>query len=262
MIKGDTMKAVILAAGNGKRINSVTRGENKCLLKILDKTIIEYNVGNLSEIDEINEIIIVVGYKSNDVMATIGDCYNRKKVSYCIQKEQKGLINALEAAKYKVGDDDFILILGDEFIVNNNYSTAIQSFHEKGYNYMIGVIKVDDINLIKKTYTIKIDKNNNIQDFIEKPTVPFNNIMGTGNIILRGEFLKYIKETPINAIRGEKELVDFLKIILKKSGNVSTFEVGDHYVNVNTKEDYYNLINMLEVKGDMYHDSRKAVESI
>lgn len=260
MIKGDTMKAVILAGGKGKRINSVTRGENKCLLKILDKTIIEYNVDNLSKINEIDEIIIVVGHKSKDVIGTIGSCYNRKRISYCIQKEQKGLINALEAAKHKIVDNDFILILGDEFIVNNNYSTAIKSFKEKGYSYMVGVIEVEDINLIKKTYTIKIDQNNNIQDFIEKPTIPYNNIMGTGNIIFRGEFLKYTEETPVNAIRGEKELVDFLKIILKKNGNVSTFRVGEHYVNVNTQEDYYYLINLLEVKGDMYHDSRLVVE--
>ena len=256
------MKAVILAAGNGKRIKSITKGENKCLLKIKNKTIIEYNVNNISEIDEINEILIVVGYKSNDVMDTIGSSYNKKRVSYCIQREQKGLINALEAARCEIAKDDFILILGDEFIVNNNYSTAIQSFYEKRYDYMIGVIEVDDINLIRKTYTIKMDQNNNILDFIEKPTEPFNNIMGTGNIILRGGFLKYIDETPINPIRGEKELVDFLKIILEKNGNVSTFKVGDHYVNINTREDYYNLIRFLEIEGDIYYDSRQSVESI
>ena len=256
------MKAVILAGGKGKRINSVTRGENKCLLRIGDKTIIEYNVDNISKIDEISEIIIVVGYKSYDVMSTIGNHHNRKRISYCIQREQKGLINALEAARYAVGEDDFILILGDEFIINNNYTMAIESFHKKKYDYMIGIIEVDDINLVKKTYTIKIDQNNNIQGFIEKPIVPFNNIMGTGNIILRGGLLKYIEETPINPIRGEKELVDFLRIILEKNRNISTFRVGDYYININTKEDYHNLMQLIETKGEIYHKPTYSVETI
>lgn len=256
------MKAVILAAGKGSRINSVTKGENKCLLKIKDKTIIEYNVDNVSKIDEISEIIIVVGYKSHDIMTRIGNYHNGKRITYCIQREQKGLINALEQAKYAIEEDDFILILGDEFIVNNNYSTAIQNFYEKRYNYMIGIMEVDDINLVKKTYTIKINQHNNIQDFIEKPIIPFNNIMGTGNIILRGDCLKYIEQTPINHVRGEKELVDFLKIILEKNRNVSIFKVGDHYININTKEDYYNLISLLEIKGEICYDSRYSVKSI
>ncbi|MBU5313761.1 nucleotidyltransferase family protein [Tissierella carlieri] len=256
------MKAVILAAGKGKRIDSVTNGENKCLLKIRDKTIIEYNVENISRIDEINEIIIVVGYRSHDIMSKVGNYYNGKRISYCIQKEQKGLINALEAAKYAVEDNDFILILGDEFIINNNYSSAIKRFYEKKYNCMIGIVEVDDINLVKKTYTIEIDENDNILDFIEKPIKPFNNIMGTGNIIFKKSFLKYIDQTPVNSIRGEKELVDFLKIILKKYGNVTTFKVGDSYINLNTKEDYYNLVRLFGVKVDIYRDSKYGVESI
>ena len=58
-------------------------------------------------------------------MSKVGNYYNGKRISYCIQKEQKGLINALEAAKYAVEDNDFILILGDEFIINNNYSSTL-----------------------------------------------------------------------------------------------------------------------------------------
>lgn len=247
------MKAVILAGGRGKRINDLTNGENKCLIKVKDRTILQNNIENISMQDEIEDIIIVVGYQAEKVMHEIGNEANNKPITYCIQKEQLGLINALESAKHSLKNKDFILLLGDELIINNQYEEAIRRFYYYDYNCIIGTYNVDDIDLVKKTYTIKINDNEQIEDLVEKPAQPFNNIMGTGNIIFKKGLVDYINQTPINPLRGERELVDFLKIILSDKGSISTFNVGDYYFNLNTLDDYKIMLKTFSSRKSKQH---------
>lgn len=242
------MKALVLAAGRGNRINDITKGENKCLLKVNGKAVIEYNIENISSLKDINEIAVVVGYRSEDVMETLGREINGLKINYCVQRKQKGLIDAMESAKEVLNGDDFMLVLGDEFIVNNNYKDAIEKFKKNGNHCMIGTIEVDDINLVRRTYTFKYDKNKNLVDFIEKPKKPYNNIMGTGNVFFSGSILKLLDDVPVNPIRGEKELVDLFNLILDYNGKISTFTVGDKYINLNTKDDYLALNSLINGK--------------
>ena len=74
--------------------------------------------------------------------------------------------------------------------------------------------------------------------FVEKPVYPFNNYMGTGNVIFRRDVLDLLAEVPVNPIRGEKELVDLFNLILEKERSIGSFVVGDAYFNINTIEDF------------------------
>lgn len=231
------MKAVILAGGRGSRINEVTRGGNKCLLKAKDKTLIQYNVKHLCEIEEITECIIVVGYHAEDVMREIGNQCKDKKITYCIQTEQNGLIGALESARYALDGEDFIMVLGDEFIIDNQYQRAITDFKKSNVACMVGIIAVDDIDLVKRTYTFNMNEEGEMTDFVEKPQKPFNRYMGTGNVIFKGGAIHMLDKVPINPIRNERELVGFFNMLINKDEKITSFVVGSHYVNVNTSND-------------------------
>jgi len=56
------MKAIILAAGRGKRLKEVTAPVNKCMLKFNERHLIEYSLESAS-LSNVDEIIIVVGYR-------------------------------------------------------------------------------------------------------------------------------------------------------------------------------------------------------
>lgn len=84
------MKALVLAAERGNRINDITKGENKCLLKVNGKAVIEYNIENISSLKDINEIVVVAGYRSEDDMETLGREINGLKINYCVQRKKKG----------------------------------------------------------------------------------------------------------------------------------------------------------------------------
>ena len=249
------MKAVILAAGRGKRMNELTQYNNKCLIEIEEESVLYRNIKHISQLEAIDEIIIVVGYLAKEVMLTIGNECNGKRISYCIQREQRGLINSLEAAKAALKDTSFFLALGDEVIIENNYLKALEDFNEESCKAMIGVVTTNNLDQVKKTYSIRFDNQGNVDELVEKPTVPFNNIVGTGNIFFAKGTIDLIDETPINEIRGEKELVDFLKIIMERSGRVKTFPVGTDYINLNTKEDYLYAVEQIK-KGKNVNNSK------
>ena len=80
------MKAVILAAGRGKRLHDYTEGCNKCMLKFHGRYLIEYSLEAASR-SGAKEIIIVVGYRAEDIINTYGISYKDIKIKYVIQKE-------------------------------------------------------------------------------------------------------------------------------------------------------------------------------
>lgn len=231
------MKGIILAAGKGSRLSQTISKKNKSLIEVHGKSLIRRNIENICALNEITECIVVVGHGAEEIMREVGNICNNKKIIYCIQREQKGLIDALQSAVYHLEGDDFFMVLGDEMIVNNNYMESIQKFQKSNNLCHVGIIHALDKESVKKTYTFKLDQNGNLSSFIEKPLSPYNLYMGTGNIFLKGSVLYMLDEVPINPERGERELVGLLNLILESNNEIPHFIVGDNYFNVNTKHD-------------------------
>ena len=230
------MKALILAGGRGKRLGEVCDNKNKCMIKIEGKPLIEYSLDCAAQTN-VSEIIIVIGYQAEEIINTYGNKYHGKPIKYVIQSEQKGLVHAIECAKKAIGKEDFILMLGDELMIKPKHSEMIKKYHDENLFTLCGVVNVEDKNLIKKTYAVIQDGDNEIFRLIEKPSNPTNNIMGTGDCVFKNEIFSYIPQTPINQKRGEKELVDLIQCAIDEGKMVKSFVICDKYFNLNLKED-------------------------
>jgi len=231
------MKAVILAAGRGKRLHDYTDEYNKCMLKFHGKNLIEYSIEAAYK-SKVEEIIIVVGYRAEDIINSYGICYRDLKISYVIQKELKGLVNAIESTQNAVGEDDFILFLADEILLNPSPQKMIDIFYKEELFTMCGVVQVEDTSQISKTYAVIYNQEDErIYRLIEKPRHPINNIMGTGNCIFRNDIFKYIPLTPINQVRNEKELPDLIQMAIDDGHPVKLYNINSDYININTEED-------------------------
>ena len=79
------MKAIICAAGRGRRMGNFIKKIPKSLLSLGDKTVIENLIFALS-IESIDEIIILTGYLENKIKNKLGYNYNGKKISYVTNK--------------------------------------------------------------------------------------------------------------------------------------------------------------------------------
>ncbi len=243
------MKALILAGGRGSRLKEITKEKNKSMISLFEKLLIEYNLDHAVEA-EVSEIVIVIGYEGEKIKKEVGKEYKGIPIKYAIQKEQRGLVNAIECSKEVIGTSDFILMLADEIIPKADINGMIKRFKEEKLFALCGIVYEEDKSSIGKTYSAMINEEGRIFRLIEKPKVAINKIKGTGHCVLRNEIFDYIERTPINANRGEKELVDLIQVSIDDGKRVYIHKISEGgYVNVNTKEDY-NLAKELIQKNN------------
>lgn len=235
------MKALILAGGRGSRLQELTDNRNKCMYEFRGLPLIEYSLGYAVSAG-VKEIIIVVSYRAESIINAIGTNYKGLPVKYVIQWERNGLVHAIESSAETIDGDDFLLFLGDEVLVNPRHTEMITRFEDKDIFGLCGVIEVDDIALIRKTYAVIYnEQTERIYRLIEKPRKPLNRLMGTGNCVFKNEILDYIQYTPINQQRGEKELPDLIQCALDDGQEIMIFGIGEQYLNINTHDDIENL---------------------
>lgn len=237
---------MILAAGRGKRLGEITNETNKCMLKLKGKPVLEYNLERAADIEDIKEIIIVVGHRAEDIINKYGIKFRDKKINYVIQREQKGIVHAIECAKDYLEDEDFFLLLGDEVLINSKHREMVKKFKQDDVFGICGVCIVDDKSKVSRTYSVMVDEKGRVFRLIEKPKNPLNNIQGTGHCIFKNEILKYIERTPIHPERGEKELPDLIQCAIDDGKIVKIFQICEKYTNINTKEDLEEAKKILE----------------
>ena len=180
------MKAVIPAAGEGKRFNKDSTYMHKCLVPINGKALLLYTLENLTNIKEITECIVIIGENHEKIIDTIGTKVNDTPILFCKQKQSvKGVVGAIESAVEEIGNDDFILVLADEFVYENNYAEAIEKFKTSTNECMVGLYYEKHLEYVKKNYTFIKSPDGFLYNFIEKPQIVYNNCSGTGNIIFK-----------------------------------------------------------------------------
>ncbi len=231
------LKALVLAGGRGNRLNELSAEQNKCMTRVCGKHLIEYNLDCALGVD-VDEIILVVGYKAETIINFLGNNYKGKPVKYVIQGEQRGLVHAIECAQKSINGDDFFLMLGDEMLFNPKHQSMVEEFKKnKDIFGMCGIVTVKDREQIKKTYTLIQGPHHDIYRLIEKPRHPLNEFQGTGHCVFRNQIYDYIKYTPIHHERNEKELPDLIQCAIDDAMTIKAFTICDKYTNINTHED-------------------------
>lgn len=259
-------KAIIPVAGKGTRFLPVTKIVCKTLFPIINKPTIQYLIEELEKAN-VNEVIIVINDEQTDIvdyfdlnsnyyknlkkeykeLNELQQIIENLKISFVVQKEPKGLGDAILCCKDLIGSDDFAVLLGDDLVLpNGNEVYGIGDLIEK-YNsnpaYYIGVKKVKE-DETKKYGIVKVDKFGGVMkviDMVEKPqSNPPSNFAGVGRYILRNNVFEYLLSKPYDGIH-EVQLTDAF-IMACKQENVYAFpfrgtryDVGDHagYVKAN-----------------------------
>jgi dTDP-glucose pyrophosphorylase len=230
------MKALILAGGRGRRLGDLTEASNKCLLRLGGLPVLQYNLDRAVEA-RVNEIVLVVGYRAEEIINLYGIEYEGVRIRYVIQWEQRGLVHAIECCRDALGGEDFFLLLGDEVLVNARHVEMVDLFSRGGLFAACGVLVQKDRSRIGRTYTVLCDEGGRIFRLIEKPKKALNDWQGTGHCIFSNEILSYIERTPIHPERHEKELPDLIQCAVDDGHLVSIFNICDEYTNINSEAD-------------------------
>ena len=103
------MKAVILAAGVGRRLHAYTQHHPKCLLSIGDKTLLVRYLDELERVG-ITQVTIVVGYKQELIRDAVAKWTGSLPVQFLENKDfERGSIGSLWVAREALNDDTVIM---------------------------------------------------------------------------------------------------------------------------------------------------------
>jgi dTDP-glucose pyrophosphorylase len=231
------VKALVLAAGRGTRLAGHTEELGKCMLPMFGKPLIQYSLENAVRAG-VSEMVVVVGYRAEQVINRFGIEFGGVRVQYVFQQEPQGLVHAIECSEASIGGEDFMLFLADEILWAPRHKEMVEKFEAENLAVICGVVREPDRDEIRKTYAvIEDDRDQRIYRLIEKPRRPPNDIRGTGNCIFRSAIFEYVPLTPINQNRRERELPDLIQCAIDDGLAVKSFDIGSGYVNVNTPAD-------------------------
>mgnify|MGYP003525282326 FL=1 len=197
--------------------------------------IVEHTVARMAELPHIEEIVLVVGYQADTVVRHFGMHYRGVPITYQEQSGQRGLVDALGCAAPAVRGAPFLLLLGDEVMVEPRFGDFLDDFPR--YDALLGAVPGQPEDRIRKTYTFLHGTDRLVHRLVEKPVVALNDLMGTGIVALPADTFDLIERTPVNPARGERDLVGLLQTAIDEGRRVGWFPICTTYANVNDEDD-------------------------
>jgi len=223
------MKAIILAAGEGKRLMPITSTRPKPMIPVAGKPLLEHTIMGLKDAG-INEILLIVGYKEEVIKNYFGngiDNFNIK-IEYITQEEYLGTAHATDYAKDFVDKEPFLLMYGDLLVDPIVFKEVLQKFNEikpEGLMSLIEVSTPQDYGIITL----------NTEGFVEKITEKPSPELNLGNLANAGVFVfdplifKAIEKTE-KSVRDEYEFTDSMEILINQlNGKILGYVIKDHF---------------------------------
>ena len=243
-------KAVIPAAGLGTRVLPATKAQPKEMLVIVDKPALQYLVEELVSAG-IEEILIITGRNKGsienhfdysyelektleekgkkDLLKVVNNISEMSNIYYVRQKKPLGLGHAISCAEAFVGDEPFVVLLGDDIIYTDKdkgqspvTKQLVEKYNELQGGTILGVQEVPHENVSKygiiKPLKQIDEKTVAVEDFIEKPSIAEapSNLAALGRYVLEPEIFSYLKRTKPGK-GGEIQLTDAI-LAMKNDG--------------------------------------------
>lgn len=204
------MKGILLTGGTGSRLRPITHTGPKQLIPVANKPVLQYAIEDLREAG-ITEIGIVLGNKGRDeVQHFLGDGSKfGVDLTYIIQGDPLGIAHAVGCARDFVGNDDFVVYLGDN-ILRQSIEPLVESFKQGDY---AGGIALQRVNNPERFGVVDLDADGNVIQIIEKPDDPPSDVVIIGIYVLSPIAFEAIEEiTP--SWRNELEITDVFQWLI------------------------------------------------
>ena len=232
------MKAIVLAAGKGKRLHSEEFQLPKVLREANGKPLVGYVLDSIGFIEQ-KDIVIVTGYMKERVMERVGPSY-----TYCVQEPQLGTGHAVVCAKDALEgyDGDVLVLYGDmPLFKRETYQAVIERHQKSGADCTLLTADVSDPPAYGR---IVRDESGNLLDIVEdkdctpeqKKITELNVGIYVFNAKLLFEGLQKLKN---NNAQNEYYLTDLPKIFIEEGRKADSYTIHNvvEIYGVNTEED-------------------------
>ena len=237
------MKALVLAGGAGTRLRPITHTSAKQLVPVANKPILFYGLESIRDAG-ITDVGIVVGDTAAEIGAAVGDG-SRLGISatYLRQETPLGLAHAVLIAREFLGDDPFVMYLGDNLLIGG-ITELVDEFAVEGPDAQILLTKVLDPSQFG---VAELSPEGRVARLVEKPQEPKSDLALVG-VYMFGPAIHEAVRAISPSARGELEITDAIQWLIDTGKEVRPHLVSGYW------KDTGRLDDMLET-------NRKVLES-
>ena len=243
------MKCILLAAGYATRLYPLTKNKPKSLLEVGGITILEHIVKKIEKIESIDYIYIVSNARFYLQFVEWVEEYNSSKkikVLNDLTTSNENRLGAIADIKFAIDneniEDDILVMAGDNIFSFN--LKDFESYYRKVGHDCITVHELNNIEELKRTGVVEIDRSSKVVSFEEKPKEPKSSLAVPPFYIYRKDtlelFSKYIEEGNNPDAPG-----NFIPWLIKHK-DVYSFKFKGMRYDIGTPESYEKVKGLFE----------------
>jgi glucose-1-phosphate thymidylyltransferase len=230
------MKALVLSGGSGTRLRPITHTSAKQLLPVANKPVLFYGLEAIADAG-ITDVGLVVGGTAPAIEAAVGDGSRFGiRATYIQQEAPLGLAHAVLIARDFLGDDDFVMYLGDNFIVGG-ITDLVGEFAATRPHAQIMLTRVSDPSSFG---VAELGDDGTVVRLEEKPRQPKSDLALVGVYMFTPAVHEAVRAlTP--SWRGELEITEAIQWLIDQGKDVRSTTITGYW------KDTGNVADMLEV---------------
>ncbi|MBE8477946.1 glucose-1-phosphate thymidylyltransferase [Streptomyces justiciae] len=230
------MKALVLSGGAGTRLRPITHTSAKQLVPVANKPVLFYGLESIAAAG-ITEVGVIVGDTAAEIEEAVGDGSKfGLEVTYIPQERPLGLAHAVLIAREFLGDDDFVMYLGDNFIVGG-IAALVDEFRTHRPDAQILLTHVPDPRAFG---VAELDAAGQVIGLEEKPETPKSDLALVG-VYLFTPVIHGAVRAIAPSWRGELEITHAIQHLIDERADVRSTVIKGYW------KDTGNVTDMLEV---------------
>lgn len=224
-------QGVILAAGEGSRMDPLGDHLPKALVPICNRPLLAYQLDHLCALG-IKDVILVVGFMAESIQEVFGDGSDYGvRIRYVQQAERFGLAHAVGQLEAQV-KSPFVLMLGDIYFDVPDLSEMLRIFHDTSASAVLAVKEESNPEAVKRNFSVTANPDGLVSEVVEKPQSVTSLLKGCGLYVFDHRIFDAVRRTPRSSLRNEFELTDAIQCLIEDNAPVHVANIVENDINL------------------------------